>query len=65
MARLDRGKIKSGLPRKFAGDDLNGIFNDLRIASHFFSAPVPLERTERIIWLRLDLENMSVTVLLG
>lgn len=62
MARLDRGKIKSGLPLKSAAVDLNGIFNDLKIASHFFSGPVPLECTERIIWLRLDLEKMSVTV---
>ena len=39
----------------------NESFRERSSVSHFFSAPVPVECTERMIWLRADFENVSAT----
>src|ERR1700676_2735575 len=58
--------MKSGRPGRRAACRLKESFRDRSRVSHFFSAPVPFECTERIIWLRADLEKVSaILTLLG
>jgi len=58
-ANLDAVRTKSGRPGSSAACRLYRIFSDRSAISHFFSAPVPVERTDRMMSLRFAFVKVS------
>jgi hypothetical protein len=52
-------RTKSGFPGKFTALRVNLILRERKTASQRCSALVPVERTDRMIWLRSDFEKVS------